>query len=42
MARVRDIEIDEVPDDVRPVYQRFAEEYGPFLNQVKVDRKSVV
>lgn len=36
MARVRDIEIDEVPEDVRPVYQRFAEDYGPFLNQVKV------
>ncbi len=36
MARVRDIEIDEVPDDVKPIYRRFAEEYGPFLNQVKV------
>jgi uncharacterized peroxidase-related enzyme len=36
MARVRDIEIDEVPAEVRPVYQRFAESYGPFLNQVKV------
>ncbi len=36
MARVRDIDIGEVPDDVRPVYQRFAEDYGPFLNQVKV------
>jgi uncharacterized peroxidase-related enzyme len=36
MARVRDIEIDEVPEEVRPVYQRFAEDYGPFLNQVKV------
>jgi len=36
MARVRDISIDEVPDDVRPVYQRFATDYGPFLNQVKV------
>ena len=36
MARVRDVEIDEVPDDVRPVYQAFAESYGPFLNQVKV------
>lgn len=36
MARVRDISIDEVPDDVKPVYQRFASEYGPFLNQVKV------
>ena len=36
MARVRNIEIDEVPADVRPVYQRFADEYGPFLNQVRV------
>lgn len=36
MARVRDVEIDEVPEDCRPVYQRFASEYGPFLNQVKV------
>ena len=36
MARVRDVEIHEVPEDVRPVYERFANEYGPFLNQVKV------
>lgn len=36
MARVRDVEAFEVPDDVRPVYHRFANEYGPFLNQVKV------
>ncbi len=36
MARVRDIELDEVPEDVRPVYERFAREYGPFLNQVRV------
>ncbi len=36
MARVRDVEIDEVPEEVRPTYQRFASEYGPFLNQVKV------
>ena len=36
MARVRDVEIDEVPEDVRPIYERFAAEYGPFLNQVKV------
>ncbi len=36
MARVRDVEIDEVPDDVRAVYRRFADDYGPFLNQVKV------
>ena len=36
MARVRDVEIDEVSTDVEPVYRRFAEEYGPFLNQVRV------
>ncbi|MCY4450337.1 MAG: carboxymuconolactone decarboxylase family protein [Immundisolibacterales bacterium] len=36
MARVRDVEIHEVPADLRPVYRRFAESYGPFLNQVKV------
>lgn len=36
MARVRDVEIGEVPEDVQPIYARFAREYGPFLNQVKV------
>ncbi len=36
MARVADLEIDEVPEEIRPVYRRYAEEYGPFLNQVKV------
>ena len=36
MARVRDVSIDEVPQEVRGVYQRFAQDYGPFLNQVKV------
>ncbi|MEM9782713.1 MAG: carboxymuconolactone decarboxylase family protein [Pseudomonadota bacterium] len=36
MARVRDVMIDEVPEDVKPVYTRFAEDYGPFLNQVRV------
>ena len=36
MARVRDVAISEVPDDVKPVYERFAGEYGPFLNQVKI------
>lgn len=36
MARVRDVSIDEVPVEIRPIYQRFAAEYGPFLNQVKV------
>ena len=36
MPRVREIEIEEVPEDTRPVYERFATEYGPFLNQVKI------
>ncbi len=36
MARVRDVGIDEVPEDVQAIYRRFAEDYGPFLNQVKV------
>ncbi|WPZ32479.1 carboxymuconolactone decarboxylase family protein [Thalassobaculum sp. OXR-137] len=36
MARVRDVEVHEVPEDVRPVYERFARDYGPFLNQVKI------
>ena len=36
MARVRDISLQEVPEEVRPVYERYARDYGPFLNQVKV------
>ncbi len=36
MARVRDVEVSEVADELRPVYARFASDYGPFLNQVKV------
>lgn len=36
MARVRDIQVDEVPAEVRPIYERFVQDYGPFMNQVKV------
>lgn len=36
MARVRDVEIDEVPEDLMPIYRRYVEDYGPFLNQVRV------
>ena len=36
MARVRNVGIDEVPADARPVYERYAEQYGPFANQVAV------
>jgi uncharacterized peroxidase-related enzyme len=30
------VELEEVPEDVRPIYKRFVEDYGPFLNQVRV------
>ena len=36
MARVKAVDIDEVPPDVKPIYQRYVEEYGPFANQAKV------
>lgn len=36
MARIRDVEIDEVPEDTRAIYEKYGTEYGPFLNQVKV------
>ncbi len=36
MARVRDIEADELDADSRRIYERYAQEYGPFLNQVRV------
>jgi len=36
MARVRNIEAEELEADARAVYERYAREYGPFLNQVRV------
>ncbi len=36
MPRVKELEIDDVPEDARAVYRRFGAEYGPFLNQVKI------
>ncbi|MDH3715170.1 MAG: carboxymuconolactone decarboxylase family protein [Gammaproteobacteria bacterium] len=36
MPRVREVEIDELPEDVQPIYRRYASDYGPFLNQVKI------
>tara|TARA_B100000809_G_scaffold82151_1_gene80444 strand:+ start:2655 stop:3197 length:543 start_codon:yes stop_codon:yes gene_type:complete len=36
MARVRDIPINEVPEDVKPVYARYSSDYGPFANQVSI------
>ena len=36
MARVSDGELDAVPEDVKPIYERYASEYGPCLNQVRV------
>ena len=36
MPRVSEIEIHQVPAEAQPIYRRFAAEYGPFLNQVKI------
>jgi uncharacterized peroxidase-related enzyme len=36
MARVRNIEADELEPAAKAVYERYAREYGPFLNQVRV------
>jgi uncharacterized peroxidase-related enzyme len=36
MPRVKELEIDDVPEDVRDIYRRFGSEYGPFINQVKI------
>ena len=35
MARVRNVERDELPADARQVFDRFVD-YGPFLNQIRV------
>jgi len=36
MARVRDIEPEELPADLAAIYREFAGAYGPFRNQVAV------
>lgn len=36
MTRVRDIPPNEVPEEIRDVYERYANGYGPFRNQVGV------
>ena len=36
MARVRNIEVGEVQEDLRWIYEKYGKEYGPFMNQVKV------
>ena len=36
MARVSDVPPEQVPVDVREVYEKFANGYGPFRNQVGV------
>src|SRR5437879_2007817 len=36
MARVRNIEAAELPDDLAEIYREFAGSYGPFGNQVAV------
>ena len=36
MARVKDFEIHQFSDEVRPIYQRFSREFGLFLDRVKI------
>ena len=36
MARVRDVPREEIPDELRPVYDAFCGGYGNFANQVRV------
>lgn len=36
MARVRDVEPEDLPADVQPIYRRFTGDYGRFGNQVRV------
>lgn len=36
MARVRDVLVEEVPADLRPLYLEFCGGYGNFVNQVRV------
>ena len=41
MARVQNIEVEEVQEDLRWIYEK-SKEYGPFINQVKVFAHSPV
>ena len=36
MARVRDIDVDELSSELKQEYEQFAANYGPFINQLKV------
>tara|TARA_B100000745_G_scaffold163413_1_gene106944 strand:+ start:1187 stop:1792 length:606 start_codon:yes stop_codon:yes gene_type:complete len=36
MARVKYLEKQEVAEDLRWIYDKYGEEYGPFMNQVRV------
>lgn len=36
MARVRDIDIEDVSEEIKPIYRDFTTNYGPFANQAKV------
>ncbi len=36
MARVHEIELNEVPKDIQNIYREYSTNYGPFINQVKV------
>ena len=36
MARVKDIEVNQASKEIRSIYEKFIETYGPFANQAKV------
>ena len=36
MARVKYLEKHEVAEELRWIYEKYGEEYGPFMNQVRV------
>ena len=36
MARVKDIEVNEASEEIRSIYEKFIDTYGPFANQAKV------
>ena len=36
MARVRNFNIEDVSEEIKPIYEDFIKNYGPFANQAKV------
>lgn len=36
MARVRDVSVEELSGELKEIYTRFAADYGPYMNQLRV------